>query len=78
MKLKEHIDLLQKLHIPNKKQVFRLAFLILNDHYNPIDKTLHDDRNGSAPRMTVPEFLAAITTIAPAPAPVQAIKKAKP
>lgn len=58
--LKEHIDLLRKLYIPYKKQVFKLIADLMIQHYSEVRNLLVDTSNNEA--MTLEQFIDQIMT----------------
>jgi hypothetical protein len=58
--LKEHIDLLRKLYIPYKKQLFLYVSNLIIEHYSQARNVLVDTTNNET--MTLTEFIDQIMT----------------
>jgi len=58
--LKEHIDLLRKLYIPYKKQLFKLIANLIIEHYSQTRNLLVDTTNNET--MTLEQFIDQIMT----------------
>jgi hypothetical protein len=58
--LKEHIDLLRKLYIPYKKQLFKLIANLIIEHYSQARNLLVDTTNNET--MTLEQFIDQIMT----------------
>lgn len=69
MKLVEHADIIKALPIPYKNQLLKLFFEIVNDHYDPKTKTMHDQLNS----ITLENFIEKCTFRYPQTRAVQPI-----
>lgn len=58
--LKEHIDLLRKLYIPYKKQLFKYVSNLIIQHYSQARNLLVDTTNNET--MTLEQFIDQIMT----------------
>ena len=58
--LKEHIDLLRKLYIPYKKQLFKYVSNLIIEHYSQARNVLVDTTNNET--MTLEQFIDQIMT----------------